>query len=336
MKISELRLQPSHRFRAKLTRLVSPVLKGLPPGSIEFNAEFSTDQEGKPINWSSLLPHFSAADVEYADVVELFDISLSRRVDVLTPRRENRQREINVDEIVAAARRKGIDLVEMFYAAREGNIARIRSIMQEVPGVAFIYDQHGNTALNIASYFGHVEIVDFILQNDGGELINFKNEGGYSPLYSAAQMGRLITVDRLLAKGADVNAGNRIGSTPLHAAAENGHEEVVLALIKNGALVSIKATDGAEPLYLAAQNGYVKIVEILLDRGAEVDASTRKNATPLLIAAAKGHASVVELLIRRGANVNARTSDGYTPLKGALEQGKHKVANILREHGALV
>src|SRR5262245_36471381 len=254
MKISELRLQPSHRFRAKLTRRVSPVLKDLPPGSIEFNTEFSSDQEGKPINWSSSLPHFSVAYVEYADVVELFDISLGRRVDVLTPKRENRRREINVDEIVATARRKGIDLVEMFYAAREGNISRIRSIMQEVPGVTFIYDQHGNTALNMASYFGHTEIVDFILENGGGELINFKNEGGYSPLYSASQMGRLITVGRLLAKGADVNAGNRIGSTPLHAAAENGHEEVVLALIKNGALVSIKATDGAAPLYLAAQN----------------------------------------------------------------------------------
>jgi ankyrin repeat protein len=86
---------------------------------------------------------------------------------------------------------------------------------------------------------------------DGGADIHIAaDKTGNTPLHVAAQNGSLDLVEKLIAKGADVNARTneskrgraRLGprgpggrSTPLLLAARSGHVDVMEALIKAGA-----------------------------------------------------------------------------------------------------
>ena len=78
---------------------------------------------------------------------------------------------------------------------------------------------------------------------------------GYPPLHNAVSWGDKKAVERLLSKGADVNAKATItitafGSqkrayeeiTPLHLATDKGNKELVKFLISRGADVNAKAT----------------------------------------------------------------------------------------------
>ena len=53
-----------------------------------------------------------------------------------------------------------------------------------------------------------------------------------TPLYVAAQLGKLDVVRTLLQAGADVGLAKKNGSTALHIAAAKGHLEVVKELIR--------------------------------------------------------------------------------------------------------
>ena len=61
---------------------------------------------------------------------------------------------------------------------------------------------------------------------------NYQGPFGNTLLHSAAVIGDLGEVQRLLAAGADPNVANRDGRTPADAAALLGHVEVVRLLLE--------------------------------------------------------------------------------------------------------
>ena len=77
-----------------------------------------------------------------------------------------------------------------------------------------------------------------------------------SELYSAAEAGDLVEVQRLLGAGADPSAGDWSGWTPLHAAAERGDTTVVAALLEAGARPDLATETAHTPLHLAASGGH--------------------------------------------------------------------------------
>jgi cytohesin len=101
-------------------------------------------------------------------------------------------------------------------------------------------------------------------------------------LLGAVKADNAPEVDRLLASGADANAGS--------------------------------------PLREAAATGSVKSAELLLAHGADVNALDDSGFSPLHYAAYYGQPEVAALLIRSGADVNARGKWGWTALDKALEQ----------------
>lgn len=62
---------------------------------------------------------------------------------------------------------------------------------------------------------------------------------GNTPLHTAAYLGHLTIVERLLQAGAPIEVENQSGSMPLHLAAEGGHMDVVERLLEVGAAVDI-------------------------------------------------------------------------------------------------
>jgi ankyrin repeat protein len=175
----------------------------------------------------------------------------------------------------------------------------------------------GFTPLYIAAEKGHLDVVSLLLEK--GAVADAKNYHGFTLLYSAAEKGKLDVVKLLLEKGAGIDAKVKGGFTPLHVAADKGHFDVVKLLLDKGAAVDSKSDYGRTPLSFAVQNEHLEVVKLLLDKGAAVDSKDRSYTTPLMIAAANGSIDLVKVLLDRGAAVVSMDRSGATPLMIAAE-----------------
>ena len=193
-------------------------------------------------------------------------------------------------------------------------------------------------------------------------------------LISAAGRGDARAVERLLERGADVNARDTDGTTPLVAAAYDNNVEMARTLIEAGADVNAKdqteqsaylistSEVGNDPRLLrltlrnganvrsldsyngtglirAAERGHVEIVRELLKTDVNVDHVNNLGWTALLEAIILGdcgpsHTETVWLLVEADADVNLADSGGVTPLQHAVQNGCDDIAVTLRNAGA--
>jgi len=103
-------------------------------------------------------------------------------------------------------------------------------------------------------------------------------------LHDAARVGDLDAVHRLIADGADLNAGDPAGgSTPLIVAATFGRSDVASALIDAGADVNLRNNEGSTALLTAALFCRTEIVEALLAAGADRTIRNNAGSTPLQV-----------------------------------------------------
>ena len=76
-------------------------------------------------------------------------------------------------------------------------------------------------------------------------------------IVTAAEIGLIEDVRKLLDAGVDPNLRNESGWTALMQASMNGHTDIVKLLISEGADVTVKGDAGWEALMLAAQFGHL-------------------------------------------------------------------------------
>lgn len=123
------------------------------------------------------------------------------------------------------------------------------------------------------------------------------------PLHHAAATGRLGTVNLLLAHGAALDAKDRGRLTPLGwALLCSAPEQVVERLLQKGADVNADFGEQGTPLLLAVDRAEVAVVKALLERRADVNRADARARTPLAWARKHGRPEVVELLLARGAS----------------------------------
>ncbi|KAJ5132306.1 ankyrin repeat-containing protein [Penicillium atrosanguineum] len=184
---------------------------------------------------------------------------------------------------------------------------------------------------------------------------------GQTALQAASYNGHLTVAKILLAAGADVNApgGNNGGRTaslwvqistthPISIWAElpykqpprGGHIELLRWLLDQGADVNTPPAKnrGRTALQAAALGGHADIVEILLHHKADVNTPAVRyhGFTALQGAAFRGHCRIVRRLLDVGADVNAQGSyyNGYTALSAAAECGHYEITRMLLDAGA--
>jgi ankyrin repeat protein len=165
-------------------------------------------------------------------------------------------------------------------------------------------DQHGRTALLLATHGNHVEVARLLIAAGGD--VNAKDRIQDSPYLYAGAQGRVEILKMTLAAGADLKSTNRYGGTALIPAAHYGH---------------------------------VEAVKVLLATAIDIDHVNRLGWTALLESVILGdggarHTEIVSLLVARGANLNIADRNGVTSLGHARRRGYDAMVRILAAAGA--
>ena len=142
--------------------------------------------------------------------------------------------------------------------------------------------------IDIASYNGHADIVEFLTSCDR-PTVALRCSNLHLPL---------IAVDVDYRRNTAVHL-----TTDLQA---------MISLLENGADVEAENVDGLRPIHCAVRTGCVELVELLINHGANFDAADVFGNRPLHEAVCHG-LRVVQLLVQRGANLNVQDINGKTP-----------------------
>jgi len=104
----------------------------------------------------------------------------------------------------------------IFKAAKSGDIATVRDLLNKDPKLVDARDQDESTPLHCAAWKGQVDVVTTLL--DAGADVNAQNKNdhwGTTPLHAAAHGNQRAVAELLLTRGANRGALNSHGRTPL-------------------------------------------------------------------------------------------------------------------------
>lgn len=192
-------------------------------------------------------------------------------------------------------------LLDLFQAARDGDLGRVKLMLEQHP-----------------------------------ELIDRKRDSGWNLLHYASmwvEKNQEDLIKLLLSKGADVNATNNQGKTALHLALMDRNEGIAAILLKNGADVNIRDESGWTSLYYAVKNRCDSVIDLFLKRTLKVDSRGEEGRILLHGAATCGHRGLVDMMIAKGAAKNSKDRLGGTLLHNAAIGGlKRLVGSLITSH----
>lgn len=156
-------------------------------------------------------------------------------------------------------------------AAADGDIEFIKDHIAEHPNPDDVRGEWGSTALSLATWKSHHEIIRFLL--DAGANPDESVYGG-TPVSIAITLGDTISFD-LLIKRCNLKLRSKEGFSPLQSAcsslnpSNDAVHHMVLALLKAGLDPNIQGPDGSLPLIWLAKNQREMAIVALLEHGAD-------------------------------------------------------------------
>jgi ankyrin repeat protein len=221
---------------------------------------------------------------------------------------------------------KGLDAAFLGAADIPGATPVLKLLAEH--GANLHYRENGFTPLMAASRAGNLSAVRYII--DHGADVRAKTKSGYTALYAAASWpDNAAVIQTLLDHGADANAEVQVTQpihqvfTPLWAAAMHPDVDSLERLLAKGANVNRQAgTYRPTPLIMASTAASEATVRLLLRAGADVNATDTLGNSPLEWARRRGETSIVRLLDKAatppGPLGERGRAEGSPSVKGAL------------------
>jgi uncharacterized protein len=175
-------------------------------------------------------------------------------------------------------------------------------------------------AINIALSRNKPKLLDFLL--DRGADIHFTL---FNPLIWAIQDGcPLELIDRLIARGARLDAISHVGVGAYQAALYGKHLHLLPELLRRGLPID---ADSGRSLRSAAFNRQFEVVRFFVENGHDpnlhvADSVFPNNPTAVAIAARNGDLEMVRYLVEHGADITLKDEYGDRPYSLAREHAE--------------
>ena len=305
----------------------------------EMNNRILTAVDSLPDHERAATMLFYISGYSQVEVAEFLQVPVSTVKKRLHSAR-NRLREMLIDLVEDSLRERhpsrdelfATRVIEILKAARSGDSAAVKQLLELDSRLIAARDPLGNTALVMAVNSGQHELAQLLLE-----------AGVQTTIWEAAAIGDPQRVTRLLDDDpALLDSFSPEGFTPLAFAAHFGHTETARFLLEQGANVNIVSKHAMHltPLHNALFGRRVEMAKLLIEHGADVTARRggkswpRAGWTALHYCASFGFAELAEELVEHGARIDALDDDGKSPLKIAEEADQHQTAKLLRDREA--
>jgi ankyrin repeat protein len=211
-------------------------------------------------------------------------------------------------------------------------------------GFAGTLNADGLTPLAAAVRHKNPQVLVVLLANGNftGAELNLRDEQGYTALHWAARNATDGALSQLLARPEVLaHARNLDGNTALHYFVERCSSASFLSagqrLIDRGAHVNATNNNGETALHKAMFNNTSdelrqKLVRWLLANHADPNIRSVKADSPLHYAVYMGHPQLVLPLLQGGADLDALAADGSTALEIARREQKPAIVSVLQEY----
>lgn len=175
---------------------------------------------------------------------------------ILTAQYQNQKTIVEI--LIEAGTEMGI-----FEAAAIGKLAIVQKELSDYPEDLDENGRDGFTPLQLACFFGHEDIVTFLLAQGANVNAVAQNPMQIQPIHAAAAYGNLSILRQLLEQGADANGRQQNGLTPLHTAAHSNNPQMAQLLLEFGADPSLTDDSGQTPASLAQAIGNEDVLSVL-------------------------------------------------------------------------
>ena len=187
-------------------------------------------------------------------------------------------------------------------------------------------DDSGMTALHLAAYHGHLEVVQVLLEFHAE--VNIVDNRCRTALGYAAERGWTEIVKLLLQANADMRLER--GGTTLELAALLGKADVVLLLLDSEAEITMVERQRA--IIDATERGYFEIAKSLAGDDSDINLVQNTAGRNLLqIAAMNGEKEIVKWLLGRKFNIENEDVWGNQALSLAAGAGMNEIVSLLLE-----
>jgi uncharacterized protein len=153
--------------------------------------------------------------------------------------------------------------LEIHDAAAAGRLDRVRELVEKNLVLANAFSPDGYPVVALAAFFGHFDVVRYLVEKGADINAPATNGTGYNALTGAVASGHTDIVKWLLEKGANANYRYGTGYSPLLTAAANGHREIVKQLLARGADATARTNDGKSVIQIAEERNHPHVVEFL-------------------------------------------------------------------------
>lgn len=160
------------------------------------------------------------------------------------------------------------------------------------------------------------------------------SSGGWFAEHYAALYSRPDELDIVLDAGGDVNARTVDELlTPLHIASANGDRTMVERLLQRGANVDAIDVSGVDAVKFAELGGHQEIIDLLKKWPKDRPSYNDSGLTPLQSAVINNNINEIKRLLPT-ENIHSPDAYGFTVAHHAAWVGNPEVIDLLREHGS--